>query len=115
MSTKISYLFYCSVQTLLTRFVFSRTVAAIVQNEDRLAKRAIFESSLQILKPSVTANMIKKIANAGISLEALQQAYRSGADRAAEILLGESVNNRARVTKVKSKVSDIISALKTTL
>jgi len=59
--------------------------------------------------------MIKKIANAGVSLSTLQQAYQRSGEKGVEMLLGENINSRPRVTKVKSKVADIITALKNTL
>jgi len=59
--------------------------------------------------------MINKIASAGITLTALQGAFREKKERGVELLLGQSINNHVRVTKVKTKVADIVLAVKNTL
>ena len=45
--------------------------------------------------------MLKKIADAGITLGKLQAAYTNGREQGLQYLLGESVGNKVRVTKNK--------------
>lgn len=54
--------------------------------------------------------MIGKMAEAGITLDLLQNAYKKGNDKGIELLLGEDIGGRPRITKTKM-FSEMLSLL----
>ncbi|KAK3923614.1 Three prime repair exonuclease 2 [Frankliniella fusca] len=54
------------------------SVSVFLKNGERLAMAPLYKESLQCLHPAVTPTMISKLAQSGISLEVLKEAYSKG-------------------------------------
>ncbi|XP_043267423.1 uncharacterized protein [Venturia canescens] len=59
----------------------AKSVTKILKEHELSASYAINKIDLQVLKSGVTPGTIKKIANAGLTLEALKKSYMDGQER----------------------------------
>lgn len=93
----------------------AKTFACIINQEDTQANKKIFAEELKCLQPTVTVSMTKKIADAGIDLKMLQNAYKTGGKNSIFLLLAEDIDGKPRVTKMQKKINEISEAIQKTL
>lgn len=86
----------------------TRTVDFIINAKKRAEMTKKIKFSLSHLK-NVSQNMKNKIAKAGISMNILQNACSTGGIAGLSILLGESIDNKPRVTNNKKIIKAIFN------
>lgn len=95
----------------------AKSVAEVVREMEQSSLKTIHKRTMERLKsePGVSAGMIDKIAAAGIDLSILQQTYSAAGVKGIELLLGQDVRGRPRVTKNKKVIQGILMAVKKSL
>lgn len=92
----------------------SKSVTAMVQIIQKSALKNINKVTMDCIKGSVLVGMIGKMTEAGITLGILQRAYKKG-NQGIELLLGEDIGGRPRITKNKKILQNVFSEVKKTL
>ena len=89
---------------------FAKSICTIIQEEANKPIISSNKASLQAYSGNISANLIKKMSEAGINKDMLDEAYANDGDNGIRLLLGESVNGKARVTNSK-KILEKICAI----
>lgn len=89
----------------------SKSVAAMVQIIQKSALKNTNKVIMDCMKGSVSVGMIGKMTEAGITLDLLQRAYKKG-NKGIELLLGEDIGGRPKVTKNKKILRNVFSEVK---
>lgn len=76
-------------------------------NEINKKKATVLLPAFKVLKGVVSHNMIKKIANAGISFDVMLQSYKNNV--LMQLLLESYMGEKTRVTKDKKSLKKIIN------
>ncbi|XP_011878995.1 PREDICTED: uncharacterized protein LOC105568163 [Vollenhovia emeryi] len=92
----------------------SKSVTAMVQIIERSTLKNKNKFTMDCMQGSVSVGMIGKMAEAGITLDLLQHAYKKGS-KGIELLLGEDIGGRPRITKNKKILQNVISEVKKTI
>ncbi|KYM97853.1 DNA polymerase III polC-type [Cyphomyrmex costatus] len=81
----------------------TKTIQQLLQEERNETTISTNKESLKLFKENISASMINKIAKAGLNKLMLQQAFEKGGCEGIRVILGESVNGKARVTTNKKE------------
>ncbi|XP_072754393.1 DNA polymerase III PolC-type-like isoform X1 [Anoplolepis gracilipes] len=92
----------------------SKSVTAMIQIIQKSALKNANKITMDCMKGSVSDGMIDKMAEAGITLDLLQRAYKEG-NKGIELLLSEDIGGRPRITKNKKILRNVFSEVKKTL
>ncbi|XP_066593220.1 uncharacterized protein [Prorops nasuta] len=90
----------------------AKTFAFYLNRHDCLIRRTLYLQSLQVLDGFVSKGMITKMAEQAIRFENLTEAFLASDEKGIQILLGESINGRPRVTKNPKVIEKIVAFLK---
>ena len=97
----------CFVQKSISVNSFLRSAQMSKETKDIIKAMDCMET--------VSKGMRKKIAEAGISMKHLKEAFSKGGNKGVELLLGEDVGGRPRVTKTKKIITSVILEIKQSL
>jgi len=87
-----------------------------VVNADRIRKEKKERiAAMSVIEGPITANMIKKMVTAGLTLDQLEKTFSVHGEDGITMLLGEDVDGRPRVTKNKATLRKLCDALRTRL